>query len=371
MPVARPLGHRSAAMSAIDLFAGAGGLSLGLAAAGFDVVAAAEWDRDACDTFAAHHPGADVIRGDIGGAEARCRIAAYRGRVQVVAGGPPCQPWSSGGKRLGEGDPRNGFPLFESALAALEPDAFIMENVAGVLRRSQRGYFEALLGNLRRLGYTVAVQELNAADYGAPQKRRRAVAVGLRGQRFEFPEPTHGPGRREPWVASGRVLQAAPIGEPNRAVVSYAKQPDLRPDPYDGHVYNGGGRPIDLARPAPTLLASMGGNKTPWLDTAGVVPGYHAHLRRGGAPRGGVVSGARRITVAEAALLQTFPVPELHGERGVAFAGRRSSRYRQIGNAVPPRLAQAIGVALAEQLGRRPCPEVGPSPMLGGHERPA
>lgn len=133
------------------------------------------------------------------------------------------------------------------------------------------------------------------------------------------------------------------MGHPNPSIVTYARRPDLRPNPYDGHVYNGGGRPIDLSKPAPTLLASMGGNKTPWIDTLGIVPEYHAHLVSGGAPRTGQVPGARRITVEEAALLQTFPP-------GMYFAGRRSSCYRQIGNAVPPLLAQAIGSGLLRQL---------------------
>src|SRR6185437_3779310 len=99
----------------------------------------------------------------------------------------------------------------------------------------------------------------------------------------------------------------------------------------------------DLGLPAPTLLASMGGNKTPWVDGQGVVPEYHAHLMMQGRPRTGRVPGARRITVEEAALLQTFPL-------GMWFAGARSSRYRQVGNAVPPKLAEIIGRSLIRQL---------------------
>jgi DNA (cytosine-5)-methyltransferase 1 len=323
----------------LDIFAGAGGLSIGLAKAGFDIVAGAEWDRDACETFAKAHPTADVIEGDVNTVAFR----PWRDDVEVLVGGPPCQPWSSGGKRLGAEDPRDGWPAFLRALGEIRPRAFIAENVAGFGGGAQRGHFRALVAELENLRFTVAARVVNAADYGVPQKRQRLLIVGIRGQAFRSPEPGLGPERGRAWRVAGECIGVDPIGTPNPSVVTYAHSPDLRPNPYDGHVFNGGGRPIDLSRPAPTLLASMGGNKTPWVDAAGIVPAYHAHLLAGGTPRTGRVPGARRITVEEAALLQTFP-PGMH------FAGTRSSCYRQIGNAVPPLLAREIGAALSEQL---------------------
>lgn len=325
---------------ALDIFAGAGGLSIGLEEAGFDIVAGAEWDGDACETFAKAHPTADVVEGDVNAIDFR----NWRGGVDVLVGGPPCQPWSTGGKRLGSEDPRDGWPAFLRALKEIKPRAFIAENVAGFATGVRRDHFGALVNELRALKFQVAAKVLNAADYGVPQKRQRLLIVGVHGNSFEFPKPTHGPRSRKPWVPAGSVVGPEPIGSPNPAIVTFARCPDLRPNPYDGQVYNGGGRPIDLSRPAPTLLASMGGNKTPWIDTLGVVPEYHAHLLAGGTPRAGRVPGARRITVEEAALLQTFP-PGMH------FSGRRSSCYRQIGNAVPPLLARAIGRAVLTQLG--------------------
>lgn len=325
----------------LDIFSGAGGLSIGLEQAGFEIVAGAEWDRDACETFAKAHPASEVIEGDVNAIDFR----RWKDSVEVVVGGPPCQPWSTGGKRLGADDPRDGWPAFLRALREVKPRAFIAENVAGFAAGSRKAHFTALVAELRALRFRVAARVLNAADYGAPQKRQRMLIVGVRDADFAFPAPRFGPGRDRPWPTAGEVIGPEPIGAPNPSIVTYARCPDIRPNPYDGHVYNGGGRPMDLSRPAPTLLASMGGNKTPWVDTVGIVPEYHAHLVAGGRPRTGRVPGARRITVEEAALLQTFP-PGMH------FAGSRSSCYRQIGNAVPPVLAREVGAELVGLLGR-------------------
>jgi DNA (cytosine-5)-methyltransferase 1 len=111
-------------------------------------------------------------------------------------------------------------------------------------------------------------------------------------------------------------------------------------------LFNGGGRPINLNDLCPTILASAGGNKTHFIDTLDEVPRYHAELLRGLPPRTGTLPGGRRLTVEESALIQTFPP-------GVKFYGSQSSRYMQVGNAVPPKLAEALGTALAALLGAR------------------
>jgi DNA (cytosine-5)-methyltransferase 1 len=326
--------------SAIDLFAGCGGLSTGLARAGFSIDAAVELDPEACATFGAHHRDASVFDGDIAAIDFR----RFRGEMRLVAAGVPCQPFSSGGKRLAAADPRDGFPQFLRAVREIRPEAVLVENVAGLARGSRSRYFASIVHALEDIGFTVTWELLNAADFGVPQKRLRLFLVGFRGGTFRFPEPTHGTGRARPWMAAGSVVSAdTVIGEPNPSIVTYARNPDLRPNPYDGHVFNGGGRPIDLTKPSHTILASAGGNKTHWIDTLGVVPGYHAQLVEGQPPLEGEVPGARRLTVAESALLQTFP-PD------TVFTGARSSQYTQVGNAVPPLLAEALGRALAEQL---------------------
>lgn len=324
----------------VDLFAGAGGLSLGFATAGFTPVLAVEADADAAATYAAAHPGADLVVGDI----AALDVTALRGTIDLVVGGPPCQPWSLGGLRRGAADPRDGLPQFHRVVEELAPRAFVMENVAGLTRGATRAAFEGAVAGLADLGYVVEHRVLQAADFGVPQRRERCFVVGVRpGLSFAWPSPTHGPGRRRPHRAVGAVVGVEPDGAANGAIVTYARNPSLRPDPYHGQVFNGGGRPLDLDRPAPTLLASMGGNKTPWVDRDGIVPDYHRHLRDGGPPRTGTVPGARRITVAEAAAIQTFP-------RTMRFAGARSSQYRQVGNAVPPRLAEVVGRAVRATL---------------------
>jgi DNA (cytosine-5)-methyltransferase 1 len=323
----------------LDLFAGAGGLSFGLKAAGLEPVAAVEINPYAASTYQ-HAHDVEVIQRDARSVDFR----QFRGKIAVVAGGPPCQPFSTGGLRLGDDDIRDGFPEFIRAVREIKPEAFLIENVAAFARGRTRPYYLRVLEQLHSLGFDVSSETLAATDYGVPQRRERVFIVGLRNGAFKFPRPTHGPGRRYPWTRAGSVLSVdEALGEPNPAIVTYAKKPHLRPSPYDGLLFNGGGRPIDLSAPARTVIASAGGNKTPFVDTLGIVPDYHASLLKGCKPRSGTVSGARRISVAESATLQTFP-------RSLTFDGPRTAQYALVGNAVPPKLAAAVCRALARAL---------------------
>lgn len=327
-------------MRALDLFSGPGGLSLGMKAAGIEPIASVEKSKDAVETYSAHTPSAQHFRSDI----RKISFEPYRGKVDIVFGGPPCQPFSTGGLRQGVADSRNMFPEFIRALREARPDAFLAENVPGLATNSRKQYLAELLHEFERVGYNLVWQVVSAADYGVPQKRRRLIIVGMRKGSFWFPKPTHGPEAAEPHVASNTVIdKARPLGEPPDCPVVYAKYPDPRRNPYAGHVYNGGGRPIDLAGPCHTLLASAGGYKTHWVDTLDIAPDYAAHLMEGGQPREGAVPGARRLTPEESALIQTFPAD-------MWFAGSRSSKYTQIGDAVPPMLGKALGDALRAQL---------------------
>lgn len=319
-------------ITAIDLFSGAGGLSLGLEAAGIESVCAVEIMKDAAATYQSVFPHAVVHNSDIAGIDFR----PYRG-VDIVAGGPPCQPFSVGGLRRGNQDQRDFLPEFVRAVLEVQPRAFIMENVPGLV--SFTPYLRSVLAPLFDHYRIADPCVVNAADYGVPQSRRRLVIVGSRdGAAFVMP-----PGHPEARVPAGAVLNATPLGEPNPSKIVFAKNPDLRPNPYHGHLFNGGGRAIQLDKPSPTILAAAGGNKTHFLDLEDRIPAYHAHLMSGGPAASGELPGARRITVAESAALQSFP-------KGMTFAGRRSSQYTQVGNAVPPKLAQAVAEEVVSTL---------------------
>ncbi len=325
-------------LTTVDLFCGAGGLTLGFQRTGFRAIAAVDFDPDACATYRAAFPDVELFGTDVRTLD----FSRYRGEADVVVGGPPCQPFSTGGKGRGAGDQRDMLPEFVRAVTEIRPRAFLMENVSGLAGRTHAAYLSAVLRPLVELYDLDGPFLVNAADFGVPQKRRRVFMTGLRkgeGRRaFRLPDPCE-------HVGVGTVVGREIVGTPNLSKVVYAKTPDLRPSPYDGQLFNGGGRPLNLEAPAPTILASAGGNKTPFVDGGSHVPGYHRHLMRGGRPRVGVLPDARRLTPEECALVQTFPAD-------FPFMGSRAARYAQIGNAVPPMLAAVAARALTEALGR-------------------
>ncbi len=329
-------------MKLIDLFSGAGGLSLGLKRAGYEVQACVEINRDAMNTYALHEPGTIHFNQDV----RTISFEKFRGAIDVVSGGPPCQPFSVGGLRKAAEDSRDMLPEFVRCLKEVQPAAFIMENVPGLMLKHTRPYFDWVLAQLSAAGYLLNWAVLNAADYGIPQKRRRLFILGSRKCHLRFPAPTHGPGTNMDHVGALEVLGLTPIGEAPKCPVKYARSPDLRPSPYAGHVYNGGGRPLNPVGPCHTIIAASGGYKTHWIDTLGVAPEYHAHLLSGGKPWEGEVPGARRLSVEECAIIQTFP-------RDMIFTGARSSQYKQVGDAVPPDLAFVVGRSVYFQLNGR------------------
>ena len=176
--------------------------------------------------------------------------------------------------------------------------------------------------------------------------------IGVKSGDPSFPEPVS---VESPKTVRNALAALPGYGEPGtdsicRAKITFAKNPVMRPSPWAGMMFNGAGRPLDLERPALTLPASMGGNKTPIIDQEALdhdrepwILNYHKHLMDGGAVFSEVPSRLRRLTVEEAAAIQTFPL-------GMEWRGQQSARFRQIGNAVPPKLAEHVARHLAEVL---------------------
>jgi DNA (cytosine-5)-methyltransferase 1 len=228
-----------------------------------------------------------------------------------------------------------------------------MENVKALaVSRRWVSVMAALRERADSLGYSTQLVVLNAAHFEVPQSRERMFLIGrLEGASIQLKAPT-----RDQPISVRDALKGLPKWGARgndtlcEAAITPAKKPILRRSPYAGMLFNGSGRPLDLGRPSPTLPASMGGNRTPIVDQRelhGEAPSwvseYHRHLISGGEPIDKVPEFMRRITVEEAAALQTFPV-EMH------WAGPISARYRQIGNAVPPLLAMHVALAVREAL---------------------
>lgn len=342
-------------MKAISLFSGAGGMDVGFKNAGFTIVAANELDKHACDTFRENHPDTALFEGDID--ECGTELNAF-GSVDVVFGGPPCQGFSVAGK-MDPDDPRSKLIFsFCSIVETLKPKAFVMENVKslGSLAKFE-GVRTALISRLQKAGYTVTIHILNAKDFGVPQSRERVFFIGVKDEFKPIFLPNF---QKYKKVAPTLREVLVPLGMPGsknnericNAKVTLAAKPIMRKSPYAGMLFNGQGRPLNPDGWASTLPASMGGNRTPIIDNnhlyngdAAWVEGYHQHLMSGGKSQGmhDVPSYLRRLTINEAALLQTFP-------SSYKFCGPSSKVYSQIGNAVPCGLANVVAKCVKDSL---------------------
>lgn len=324
-------------------------MDIGFYQAGFDPIWANDIDAAAVETYNQLFPDHVAHAGDI-----RRQDLPGHGAADLVIGGPPCQGFSVAG-RMDPDDPRSKHVWdFLGMVSRIKPRAFVMENVKNLaVNRRWQALRDSLLVHAEALGYRTHLVLLNASHFGVPQARERMFLIGLQDHRFVAPLPTT---TSKPVTVLEALRELPRYGRPGNhsictARVTPAKQPVLRRSPYAGMLFNGQGRPLALDRPALTLPASMGGNRTPIIDqelldgttdTSWVV-NYHAHLWRGGEPVDRVPQRLRRITVEEAAALQTFP-------KGMRFAGTQSAQYRQIGNAVPPLLAFHVARAVREAL---------------------
>jgi DNA (cytosine-5)-methyltransferase 1 len=391
-------------MKSIELFAGAGGLAFGTAEAGFHHKIVIEWDANACATLrrnrddkVRHVRDWDIIGPPLtDGNVSEFDFTPYRDEADFVCGGPPCQPFSLGGKHRGRDDHRNMFPHAVRAVREVRPKAFVFENVKGLLRKTFANYYSYIIHQLRyptvtprgdedwthhlarlerlhtsgeqvELGYNVVYQMVNAVDYGVPQHRWRVFIVGIRsdlGGEFSFPQPTHeedallyakwisgeywdrhriAKGKRppmsgnlvrkveslrslfpnaflQPWLTVRDAISDLPriaVGERSTKVSNHFSNPGARS--YAGHT----GSPCD--EPAKALKAGDHG-----------VPGGENMLRMDD-------DSVRYFSVRECARLQTFPDEW-------TFEGSWTESMRQLGNAVPVRLAEQVARPLVATI---------------------
>lgn len=211
----------------IDLFAGVGGLSYGFSQLpDFHIVAANEIDPDIAAAYSRNHPDVAMLNCDIAqlSGETLARITGGT-PVDLVVGGPPCQSYSTLGKRRMD-DRANLFLEYKRILAILRPRAFVFENVVGILSMDAGRLFRNVQEEFSQLGYTLKYQTLDAVDYGVPQHRERVILVGFLGSNsFVFPEPTHGPGRR-PYVTVKEAIGDLPVLHSGESGCQYAAQAD-------------------------------------------------------------------------------------------------------------------------------------------------
>lgn len=337
----------------VDLFAGAGGLSLGFHMLGFNVVLANEYDSSIAAAYRLNHPETKVIVADIRELPLAQTFGEHRGQIDVVIGGPPCQGFSQKGQRKTIYDERNFlFEHFVSVVNFLRPKYFVMENVPNLLT-AENGYFQNELQDLfESKGYSLSCGNLNAADFGVPQNRRRAVLIGKRG-RVTVPMPRPISSQTTIWDAISDLAylnsgegterseyQSQPLSE-------YQQQLRAGSDTLYNHIATSHSE-ITLER-LKMIPPNRGKEVLPAAHlTKSIYSGTWTRMRkdevavtittRFDTPSSGKFTHPflhRAITVREAARLQSFPDT-------FTFVGNKSSQMKQVGNAVPPQFAAAI-----------------------------
>ena len=334
---------------AIDAFAGAGGLSLGLRDAGFEVVFAYDNDPVAIETYNTNlPPHAECLDGaTLGDAGVMERTGLVPGECDLLAGGPPCQGFSIQ-RNGGSGDPRNLLVLsFLEQILSLEPKVFLMENVPALMSRRGRHLVEQLIAASEEAGYSCASATLNAVDFGVPQRRRRTFVLGVKGgSPPRWPEPTTTVPLTVETALNG--LPSPPEdGSPHPDVPNHYRERRLSELNRERirHIPPGGGR--EHLPPHLRLRCHRSGHRH--LDTYGRLawdePAVTLTARFDSFTRGrfGHPVEDRTITLREGARLQGFP-------DNFIFLGNREEGARMIGNAVPPPLACALGGAIANLL---------------------
>ena len=346
----------------IDLFAGVGGLSLGFENCGFEVVLANEYDASIAEAYIRNRNHPRMIVNDITRLPIEETFAPLRGTVDLVVGGPPCQGFSQKGQRKTIKDPRNFlFKYFVDVVATVQPKYFVMENVPNLLT-AEGGYFKnEIISLFSALGYVLTSDVLCAADYGVPQYRRRAFVIGKRttGEGVKFPEKVAE--RVTIWDAiSDLAYLKSGEGEEIQEYITSVQsdyQKLMRKDSCRlfNHVATNHSK---TALERLKMIPPKGGKE--YLPeehlTKSIYSGTWCRMdaddasvtitTRFDTPSSGRFTHPflhRAITVREAARIQSFP-DSFH------FFGTKTSQMKQVGNAVPPLLAQAIAQAIVEDM---------------------
>jgi DNA (cytosine-5)-methyltransferase 1 len=313
----------------VEVCAGAGGQSLGLELAGFEHELCVELDPNACATLRFNRPRWKVAQGDVANPGV-WDPAEYAG-VELLAGGVPCPPFTVAGKQLGATDERDLFAWAIELCALVRPRALLLENVRGLSLPRFAGYRQHVLDRLAALGYTAEWRLLHASDHGVPQLRPRFVLVAMCPADFAYftwPEPVRRPG--EPATVGAALLDLmAANGWPGAAAWA-ARANDIAPTIVGGSKKHGG---ADLGPTrAKRAWRAMGVDA---LGVADAAPGADDP-----------VTLLPKLTCEMVARLQGWSGPEYRW----TFTGRKTSTYRQIGNAFPPPVARALGERIRRAL---------------------
>ncbi len=331
--------------SVVELFAGAGGLAIGLEKAGLKCTALNEIDKWACQTLRTNRPKWNVIEGDITDQS----FKRFRGKVNVVTGGFPCQAFSYAGKKLGLNDARGTlFYEFARVVKEIMPDICIGENVRGLISHDNGKTIEGMVSILDEIGYRVAtpIQVLKAINYNVPQKRERLILVGVRkdlGADYKYPRPTDEIFTLKDALKKGRLYDK---NVPKSEGVKYPKRKKeiLEMVPPKGYWRD---LPLDIQKEYMLKSFYLGGGKTGmarrigWDEPCLTLTCSPAQKQTERCHP----EETRPFKVREYARIQTFPDEW-------KFAGSVNQQYKQIGNAVPVNLAKEIGHSIISFLNK-------------------